>query len=329
MKKLIGIFTVICLTIILAAEIELPRVGEGEVVIRHIGYTLSYNETHEQANWVAYELTAEEVAGEVERKDAFRADPEVESGSAALADYRSSGYDRGHLAPAADMKWSLKAMSESFYTSNMSPQRPSFNRGIWKRLEEQVRKWAVNNKSVYIATGGVLTSGLIKIGPNQVSVPEKFYKVILDYQEPELKGIAFIVPNRGSKESLKKYVVTIDKVESVTGIDFFYTLRDEIEEEIESKVDLSRWDFSRASTRYQQYSEGKQPVGLLNINYASREELMTLKGIGSVLAERIIQYRKMHGYFRSVDELTKVKGIGPKTLEKLRPYITICIGKVG
>ncbi len=98
MKKLIGIFAAICLTIILAAEIELPRVEEGEVVISHVGYTLSYNETHEQANWVAYELTAEEVAGEVERKDAFRADPEVESGSAALADYRSSGYDRGHLA---------------------------------------------------------------------------------------------------------------------------------------------------------------------------------------------------------------------------------------
>jgi len=215
-------------------------------------------------------------------------------------------------------------MSESYYMSNMSPQKPSFNRGIWKRLEEQVRRWTVDNKSVYVVTAGVLIPGLSKIGPNQVSVPKMFYKVILDYQEPELKGIGFILPNKGSKEPLQNYAVTIDKVESVTGIDFFYTLPDEVEEEIESKVDLSRWDFSKTSTRYQRYSDKKkQPVGIVNINYASREELMALKGIGSVLAERIIQYRKMHGYFRSVDELIKIKGIGPKTLEKLRPYITI------
>ncbi len=322
-KRIIRILIIFSLTNLAFAQIELPKAKPGDMIIHHIGYFLSYNETHEQANWVAYELTLKEVNGTFKRTNDFRPDPMVKTGSASLADYKGSGYDRGHLAPAADMKWSLKAMSESFYTSNMSPQRPSFNRGIWKRLEEQVRKWAVNNKSVYIATGGVLTSGLIKIGPNQVSVPEKFYKVILDYQEPELKGIGFILPNKGSKEPLENYAITIDKVESMTGIDFFHKLPDEIEEEIESKVDLSRWDFSRTSTRYHQYSEGKQPVGLLNINYASMEELMTLKGIGPVLAERIIQYRIRYGDFKSVDELIKIKGIGPKTLEKLRPYVTV------
>ena len=160
MKKSIGIFTAICLTTILAAEIELPQVEEGEVVIRHVGYTLSYNEIHEQANWVAYELTAEEVAGEVERKDAFRADPEVESGSAALADYRGSGYDRGHLAPVADMKWSAEAMAESFYMSNMSPQKPEFNRGIWKKLEMKVRGWATREEAVLIVTASAKTKFL-------------------------------------------------------------------------------------------------------------------------------------------------------------------------
>ena len=243
MKKLIGIFTVICLTIILAAEIELPRVEEGEVVISHVGYTLSYNETHEQANWVAYELTAEEVAGEVERKDAFRADPEVESGSAALADYRSSGYDRGHLAPAADMKWSAEAMSESFYMSNMSPQKPRFNRGIWKKLETKVRGWATREGAVLIVTAGVLRPRLKTIGVNKVSVPKRFYKVILDNREPELKGIGFILPNKGSAKPLSDYAFTIDKVESVTGIDFFHSLADEIEETVESTLDLSKWDF--------------------------------------------------------------------------------------
>ena len=243
MKKLLGIFTAIFLTIILAAEIELPRVEEGEVVISHVGYTLSYNETHEQANWVAYELTAEEVAGEVERKDAFRADPEVESGSAALADYRSSGYDRGHLAPAADMKWSAEAMSESFYMSNMSPQKAAFNRGIWKKLEMKVRGWATREGAVLIVTAGVLKPRLKTIGVNKVSVPKKFYKVILDNREPELKGIGFILPNKGSAKPLSDYAVTIDKVESVTGIDFFHSLADEIEEAVESTLDLSKWDF--------------------------------------------------------------------------------------
>jgi len=323
MKRIIRTLGTLFFATLVFAQNELPRPKPGDVIIRHVGYILSYNETHEQANWVAYELTLEEVMGAIGRTNYFRHDPEVKTGSATLADYRGSGYDRGHLAPAGDMKWSPVVMSESFYMSNMSPQRPSFNRGIWKRLEGQVRKWAVDNKSVYIAIGGVLTPGLIRIGPNQVSVPEKFYKVILDYKEPELKGIVFILPNRGSKEPLQNYAVTIDKVESATGIDFFYALPDEIEEEIESKINLSKWSFSRTKTSYKQYSKKEQPVGIVNINYASEEELMKLKGIGPVLAERIIQYRIKHGNFKSVGELIKIKGIGPKTLEKLRPYVTV------
>ena len=109
---------------------------------------------------VAYELTAQEVQGIVSRSDDFRADPEIITGSAALVDYRGSGYDRGHLAPAADMKWSEEAMSESFYMSNMSPQAPGFNRGIWKSLESRVRSWAVENGTVYVVTGGILSPGL-------------------------------------------------------------------------------------------------------------------------------------------------------------------------
>jgi len=323
MKKIARTAIILFLTSLAFGQIELPKPKPDELIIRHVGYILSYNESHEQANWVAYELTLEEVNGSFKRTNDFRTDPMVKTGSATLADYKGSGFDRGHLAPAGDMKWSPMVMSESFYMSNMSPQRPSFNRGVWKRLEEQVRKWAVVNKSIYITTGPVLVHGLIKIGSDDVSVPEKFYKVILDYQEPELKGIGFILQNEGSKEPLQNYAVTIDKVENVTGIDFFYNLPDEIEEEIESKIDLSRWDFSRRKTSYKQYSKKKQSIGIININYANREELMMLKGIGPVLSERIIQYRKMHGKFKSVDELIKIKGIGPKTLEKLRPCITV------
>ena len=218
-----------------------PKSILDEQIIDHFGYSLSYNEDHEQANWVIYELTDNEVSGGVKRKNQFRSDPKVKTASASLSDYRGSGYDRGHLAPAADMKWSVTAMSESFYMSNMSPQRPSFNRGIWKRLEEQVRLWALNNKSIYVVTGGVLEDELETIGVNEVSVPEYFYKVILDYIEPELKGVGFIIPNKRSNERLINFAVSVDSVEISSGIDFFYLLPDSIEKRIESNVNLSEW----------------------------------------------------------------------------------------
>ena len=196
---------------------------------------------HEQANWVAYELTKKETRGKFKRTNKFIADSSISTGSATSQDYKKSGYDQGHLAPAADMAWSKTAMKESFYYSNMSPQLPSFNRDIWKKLEEHVRDWAVDDKAVYVVTGPVLTEGLSTIGPNKVSVPKYYYKVILDYTLPEIKGIGFIMPNAGSKKPLKTYAVTIDSVEKFTGIDFFYRLPDDQEGVIEESMDTGAW----------------------------------------------------------------------------------------
>ncbi|MDZ7792136.1 MAG: DNA/RNA non-specific endonuclease [Spirochaetia bacterium] len=123
--------------------------------MRHTGYTLSYSEEHEQAEWVAYKLTIEELQGDVERTDNFREDKKVDTETASLSDYRGSGYDRGHLAPAADFSWSEEAMSDTFYLSNMSPQKPGFNRGIWRSLESQVREWAIRDKALLVVTGPV------------------------------------------------------------------------------------------------------------------------------------------------------------------------------
>jgi endonuclease G, mitochondrial len=223
------------------ANLELPKTLPGELVISHTGYTLSYNMTYKQASWVAYELTADETKSVVQRKDHFVPDPLLKSGSASNDDYKNSGFDKGHLAPAADMCYSFKTMDESFYLTNMSPQNPGFNRGIWSRLEEQVRQWAVDNKGLYIVSGGVLTNGLPTIGKNKVAVPKYFYKVILDYTEPEIKAIGFIIPNKSSQELLQHYAVTIDSVEKVTNIDFFYQLPDDQEEVIESKIDTGKW----------------------------------------------------------------------------------------
>ena len=130
----------------------LPSHTSNHQIIEHSAYILQYNEKYEHAEWVIYLLTQDRVADSFERTDNFRPDPKVITGSASLADYKGSGYDRGHLAPAADMKWSENVMSESFFMSNMSPQKPGFNRGIWKSLESIVRTWAIENNEIYIVT---------------------------------------------------------------------------------------------------------------------------------------------------------------------------------
>ena len=146
------------------------------------------------------------------------------------------------------MCFSDQTMEESFYLSNMSPQEPSFNRGIWAKLEGQVRQWAIDDKAVYVVTGTVLTKGLPTIGSDRITVPRYFYKVILDYTEPEIKGIGFIMPNEGSQEPLQHFAVTIDSVEKVTGTDFFYQLPDDQESVIESTIDLSKWSWTATKT---------------------------------------------------------------------------------
>lgn len=224
-------------------DLELPYPIPGEQIVRHTGYILSYNEEAEQPSYVAYELTREEVYGALDRGDDFREDKSIKTGSAVLSDYKGSGYDRGHMAPAADFKWSAEAMSDTFYLSNMSPQVPSFNRGIWGDLEAVVRQMAVDNEKVYIATGPVLTDGPYRtIGKNQVAVPNQYYKVILDYTDPDIKAIGFVLPNSDETEKLETYVMSIDEVEKITGLDFFYQLPDDEEAVIESSVDVSKWN---------------------------------------------------------------------------------------
>ncbi len=224
-------------------NLEIPRYSGRDEIIRYSAFTISYNEEHEQANWVAYELTREETYAVCQRYRNFISDQRFQEGTADDKDYHGSGYDRGHLAPAGDMAWSETAMRESFFYSNISPQDPGFNRGIWKDLEELVREWAKDNQSVYIVVGPILEKGLQTIGRNKVSVPKYYYKVILDYREPDIKGIGFVIPNKGMDEPLQKFALSIDNVEKLTGIDFFCLLPDEQEELIESTLDLKKWKF--------------------------------------------------------------------------------------
>lgn len=229
-------------------HLEIPKTYGKDKIITHTGYSLLYNENHEQASWVAYELTKKETTKRFKRSNKFITDPLVTTGSANNADYEGSGYDRGHMAPAADMGWSSTALAESFYYSNMSPQNASFNRGIWKSLEELVRAWAIEDGAVSVITGPVLTNGLATIGNDKVSVPKYYYKVILDYTEPVIKGIGFLLPNAGTKQPLQSFAVSIDSVESVTGIDFFPLLPDKQEIFIEKTLSVNAWTWKRTGT---------------------------------------------------------------------------------
>lgn len=240
------------------AHLEYPAVLPNEKIISHTGYSFVYSEEHEQAKWIAYELTKEETNSLYERTDKFLIDPMVSTGTAENSDYANSGYDRGHLAPAADMGWSAESMRESFYFSNMSPQLPGFNRGVWKRLEELMRSWALDNGAIYIVTGPVLVQGLPTIGGNRVSIPNEYYKVILDYTQPEIHAIGFILPNASSSSSLAAFAVSIDEVENKTGIDFFPALPDDQETKLEKEVCNSCWNWTVSKSNSGSGSTKKQ-----------------------------------------------------------------------
>lgn len=243
-KSKIKILTILLsISIASSAQELLPTSTTGKIV-KHTYYTLSYSEKDEQAEWVFYTLTSEMLNGKQKRTNDFRQDTLITSISSQPLDYKHSGYDLGHLCPAQDMKLNKTSMSESFLMSNMSPQKPSFNRGIWKKLEAKVRKWALTDGRIYVVTGGVLTSNKGKIGVDSVSIPKYFYKVVYDPKEKG-KMIALLLPNEKGKNPLQTYVVSVDSVESLTGIDFFPELPDTLENLLESRKDLYGWSFSK------------------------------------------------------------------------------------
>ncbi|PKA82503.1 endonuclease G [Ulvibacter sp. MAR_2010_11] len=210
-------------------------------LVTHSYFTLSYSEAHEQAEWVAYELARKHLSkNEFDRPD-FVEDRKIASKSAHWRSYKNSGYDRGHLCPAGDRRFNFNAYHETFLTSNISPQNNDFNGGIWNKLEQKVRFWAKKYDGLFVVTGGVLKEGLPTIGGEGVSVPEAFYKIVLDASEGHYKAIAFLIPNEPTNNSYYDYVVTIDSIEAQTGIDFFPKLSENIEKQLEATIDLKAW----------------------------------------------------------------------------------------
>ena len=247
-KYLISIILVIALAIITykcsstQKTLEIPYYSKNEDIVKHFAYTLSFDTIHKQSVWIAYELTKDELVKNVKRKNKFIVDTLVAGKTAKNADYRKSGYDRGHLAPAADMVWNKTAMTESFLYSNICPQLPRFNRGIWKKLESKVRTWAKKYNNIYIATGPVFVSDSDStIGKDKIPIPSYFYKTILVYNDTLKQAIGFVFPHKNIKGNIFDFAVSVDSVESFTNIDFYHSLPNSDEKQLEMIFDLDFW----------------------------------------------------------------------------------------
>ena len=212
-------------------------------IVKHDYYSLSYNEKYEQAEWVAYELKKSYVRSSNFDRPYFIEDPKVKTRSADWRNYKKSGYDKGHLCPAGDMEFEINAYNDTFFTSNISPQIHDFNGGIWNRLEQKVRYWATKYDGVYVITAGVLQPNLKTIGQEKVLVPNYFYKILLDNSDRQYKMIAFLVPNEKSDKPLYDFVVSVDSLEKITGIDFFPKLENKTENRLEKSSDYKAWSF--------------------------------------------------------------------------------------
>lgn len=228
-------------------------------IIRHTGYTLSYNPQTNNPDWVSWTLTPERITGSESRSDDFRGDPSLPPETRVeAADYKRSGYDRGHMCPAADNRWDPTAMSECFYMTNMCPQTPALNRRSWKRLEDACRQWVVREDSLLIVCGPIYSplsaesqtqsDTTTTVTPREtigqrikITVPTAFFKVILSLKAGHQKAIGFYYTNTTDSQDLPEAARTVDQIESLTGLDFFTHLADPLEEELEKECDLTEW----------------------------------------------------------------------------------------
>lgn len=236
-------------------KIGVPKAGYQEQIISHLAYKLSYNEDHEQANWVMHIILPDIVDGNVSRSNDFRVDSLILTGSSFEKDYfvkerkadgsyayDGFGYDRGHLAPSADFRWSKKALSESYFYSNISPQLGDFNRFKWAELEGWMRDYVTtHNTPLIIVTAPVLNDDLPKLerGINKVSIPNYFVKIALDLKNET--GIGFVLPHKKIESPLESFAVSIDSIEHLLGYDLFSKLDDSVEDMIESQVNYKLW----------------------------------------------------------------------------------------
>ena len=237
-------------------EYPAPLKNTKEILLVREGYTVSYNKDRKVPNWVAWHLTSDHTKGRNYRDGMdFYEDVEVPAPRATFEDYHHSKYDRGHMCPSGDNKWSEKAQRQTFLYSNMCPQNHDLNTGDWNDLEIQCRYWAKQMGDIYIVTGPVFYNGVKRtIGSHKVAVPDAFFKVLLD-DNRKAKAIGFIYPNSAGHKDMDEYVVSVDEVERITGMDFFSMLDDRVEESVEAasyKKMMEDWKVEKAVEYFNQ-----------------------------------------------------------------------------
>lgn len=225
-------------------RMEIPAYDSRATIIEYTGYTVSFDENSKLPVWVAYELTADETDGPINRNGRnFRPDERIQLKQADSFDYKGSGWSRGHMAPAGDFKWDDKAMWDTFYYTNCCPQDETLNNGSWQTLEKKVRSLARKYKSVYVVTGPLVGKNEYgRIGSHGVVVPDAFYKALLVYKDDGYHAIGFVMYNIPDTQRLIDCYLSINDLETISGIDFFPALENSIEETVEDSVDLSFWN---------------------------------------------------------------------------------------
>ena len=226
--------------------LEWPAVNYGQEVFVHTGYATLYNRETLIPDWVAYELTADEANPSNPEKgnENFRWDPETNGRHTAYReDYRNNdGWQRGHMAPKADMKWSGQAYEESFYMSNICPQNGTLNSGDWATTESLARRLAKQFGSVYIVCGPIIgTNKYGTLGDHKVVIPDAFFKAFLVKANGKYQSIAMVLPNDAEHHKPEDYWCTVNELEMLIGMDLFPGLDDRIEEKVEDSIDRTIW----------------------------------------------------------------------------------------
>jgi endonuclease G len=281
-------------------EIGIPKKHDSlkikDEIVKHSAIILSYNEDHEQANWVMHIITPDILEGNTSRTNDFRTDEKVSTGSAEEADYfvrtmnedstfkyDGFGFDRGHLAPSADFRWSAKSLSESYYYSNMSPQKADFNRGKWAELEGWLREYVEENKThLIVYTAPILTTDLPKIerAKNKPSIPAEYVKIA--YDPKNKRGIAFLMPNQKIEKPIESFAINIDAVEEKMAFNFYPNLTDSIQKRVEANFDLRYWMPKKEKGDVLALTEKEMPKNAINTydveNFVGDAKIRTVCG---------------------------------------------------
>lgn len=272
-------------------------------VVEHAAMAIGFDNEYKMARWVFHQLLPDVSFGNLGRSNDFRPDPKLTKGCAVEADYfikipqpdgkiryKGFGFDRGHLAPSADFRWSAIALSESYYYSNMTPQRPGFNRESWAEVEDLLRTIVDNEgKSFYVVTGPVLHPGLPSIpeSVNKLKIPELHYKIIIDTSDESPRGLAFLMPNKKCEYPPASYVVRIDSIEKLTGLDFFPKLSPYKERIIEGQSRFSAWKTGKSEIEAKPVPPDLLPRGVFNTVQARYHDGSRIAVLGKVVSTKL------------------------------------------